>query len=109
MKSLSTRSLFVAVATLLLGVWVADSKGQQPKASATPPPGSQEPQGKEEIITRRVRLPITVLDKKGYFVSGLTKADFQVLEDKVPQQIESFSDDLGQTQPLYVAVLMDPS
>jgi len=109
MKSLAHRLLSIAAAALLLGIWIAESKAQRPKASPTPTPSAQEPQGTEEIITRRVRLPITVLDKKGYFVSGLTKADFQVLEDKVPQQIESFSDDLGQTQPLYVAVLMDTS
>lgn len=61
------------------------------------------------VPTNRVRLPITVVDKKGFFVSGLTKGDFQVLEDKIPQQIESFSDDAGQALPLYVAVLMDTS
>lgn len=108
MKSFAHHRLAIAFATLLLGTWVADSNAQQPKASPTPIAG-QEGQGREEIVTRRVRLPITVLDRKGYFVSGLTKADFQVLEDKVPQQIESFSDDLGQAQPLYVAVLMDTS
>ena len=60
-------------------------------------------------IIRRVRLPITVVDKKGVFVSGLTKEDFQVLEDKVAQQIETFNDDIGQALPLYVGVLMDTS
>src|SRR4029453_9992955 len=65
----------------------------------------------QRIITeiRRVRLPITVVDKKGQFVPGLTQGDFVVMEDKVPQQIETFSDDLSQTLPLYVAVLMDTS
>ena len=58
---------------------------------------------------RRVRLPITVVDKKGQFVPGLTKDDFVIFEDKVPQQIETFSDDLGRGAPLYVAVLMDTS
>ena len=56
-----------------------------------------------------MRLPITVTDKKGNFVPGLTKEDFIILEDKVPQTIETFSDDLSQTTPLYVAVLMDTS
>jgi Ca-activated chloride channel family protein len=50
-----------------------------------------------------------VMDKKGQFVPGLTRNDFVVLEDKVPQQIETFSDDLGKELPLYVAVLMDTS
>lgn len=80
---------------------------QQPKASPTPPP--QSTQGTERILIRRVRLPITVTDKKGQFVPGLTQSDFVILEDKVPQTIETFSDDLAQNTPLYVAVLMDTS
>jgi VWFA-related protein len=54
-------------------------------------------------------LPITVTDKRGDFVPGLTQNDFLILEDKIPQTIETFSDDLSQTLPLYVAVLMDTS
>ena len=87
-----------------LGVHAQQPK---PKASPTPPPG----QDQESITTfiRRVRLPITVVDKKGQFISGLTQSDFLVLEDKIPQQIETFSDDLGQSSQLFVAVLMDTS
>ncbi|MEP6742010.1 MAG: VWA domain-containing protein [bacterium] len=88
--------------TALAGVVQA----QKPKPSPTPPRDDQE-----AITTfiRRVRLPITVVDKKGLFVPGLTKNDFLIFEDKVPQQVETFSDDLGKTLPLYVAVLMDTS
>ena len=81
---------------------------QKPKASPSPTP-SENPQGVEKIAIRRVRLPITVTDKKGNFVPGLTKGDFTILEDRIPQTIETFSDDLSQTTPLYVAVLMDTS
>jgi VWFA-related protein len=49
------------------------------------------------------------VDKKGQFVDDLTQSDFQVFEDKVPQTIETFSNDLGEALPLYVAVLMDTS
>ena len=80
---------------------------QKPKATPTPLP--QDPQGTVRIPVRRVRLPITVTDKKGNFVPGLTKNDFLILEDKVPQTIETFSDDLALNLPLYVAVLMDTS
>src|SRR5690242_3099592 len=80
---------------------------QKPKPSPTPIP--EEPQGTVKVAIRRVRLPITVTDKKGQFVPGLTKNDFVILEDKTPQTIETFSDDLSQTTPLYVAVLMDTS
>jgi VWFA-related protein len=81
---------------------------QKPKPSPTPPPAGEDGQ-KVEINIRLVRLPITVVDKKGQFVPGLTKSDFAIFEDKVPQTIETFSDDMGQLSPVYVAVLMDTS
>src|SRR5207237_7539794 len=58
---------------------------------------------------RRVRLPITVTDKKGQFISGLSAGDFLVLEDKVPQKIDSFTSEDNNNLPLYVGVLMDTS
>ncbi len=86
------------------GVWA-----QKPKPAPSPTPAGEQTPESVKIPIRRVRLPITVVDKKGQFVPGLTKEDFMILEDKVPQQIETFSDDLSQTFPLYVAVLMDTS
>lgn len=82
-------------------------QAQKPKPSPTPLRDDDQ----ESITTfiRRVRLPITVVDKKGQFVPGLTKTDFLIFEDKVPQQVETFSDDLGEALPLYVVVLMDTS
>jgi VWFA-related protein len=83
------------------------AQAQKPKPTPTPPRDDDQ----EAITTfiRRVRLPITVMDKKGQFVPGLTKDDFLILEDKVPQQVETFSDDSGEALPLYVVVLMDTS
>ncbi len=100
--------LRLSLAFVLLAPIAVRAQQIKPKASPTPPVAGQD---QEPITTfiRRVRLPITVVDKKGQFVPGLTKGDFLVLEDKVPQQIETFEDDLGQTLPLYVAVLMDTS
>lgn len=98
--------LSVAVVSIATALSVS---AQKPKASPSPTPASENPQGIEKIAIRRVRLPITVTDKKGQFVPGLTKNDFVILEDRVPQTIETFSDDLSQTTPLYVAVLMDTS
>src|SRR5882762_11416757 len=83
------------------------AQAQKPKPSPTPP--RDEDQESITIFIRRVRLPITVVDKKGQFVPGLTKNDFMILEDRVPQQIETFSDDLGESLPVFVAVLMDTS
>jgi Ca-activated chloride channel family protein len=108
MKSLLTRILFIsAVALSATLAGMTAGKAQQPNAKPSPTPPAD--QGSEVTFIRRVRLPITVVDKKGLFVSGLTKEDFQVLEDKVPQQIETFNDDIGQVLPLYVGVLMDTS
>ena len=84
---------------------VVQAQQQTPKPSPTPPTAGEQDGQREEIFIRRVRLPITVTDKKGQFVPGLTQSDFVVFEDKVPQQIETFSDDLGQSLPVFVAVL----
>src|SRR6267154_1118545 len=63
---------------------------QKPKPSPSPTPAGEQTPESVKIPIRRVRLPITVVDKKGQFVPGLTKEDFMILEDKVPQQIETF-------------------
>jgi Ca-activated chloride channel family protein len=105
-----TRFLFKTLAAACIIVAASLSVfAQKPKPSPSPTPPSDDPQGTVTVTIRRVRLPITVTDKKGQFVSGLTKNDFMILEDKVPQAIETFSDDLSLTTPLYIAVLMDTS
>ena len=97
----------VLVVVVLLAMGVA-SQAQQSRPSPTPPVTEQTPDT-VTIPINRVRLPITVVNKKGNFVPGLTKNDFFVFEDRVPQQIETFSDDLGEVSPLYLVVLMDTS
>ncbi len=111
MNSFATR--FVYQHVLLLCCFAATAglaAAQKPTQKPSPtPPVTVDDQTSITTFIRRVRLPITVVDKKGTFVPGLTQNDFQVFEDKVPQQIETFSDDLGESLPLYVAVLMDTS
>jgi VWFA-related protein len=99
------RVLLLAACCLAVGV---EAQAQQPKPKASPTPPADVDQSITTFI-RRVRLPITVLDKKGQFVPGLRQQDFVILEDKVPQQIETFSDETEQSLPVYVAVLMDTS
>ena len=106
--TLLTRLLLLA-SFAAAGVVQAQQPKPSPKVSPTPPGAGEQSEQSEKIFIRRVRLPITVVDKKGQFVPGLTQSDFLILEDKVPQQIETFSDDLGQSLPVYVAVLMDTS
>ena len=49
----------------------------------------------------------TVTDKKGRFVTDLTKADFEVIEGKKPQTIQEFNAESD--LPLRLAVLIDTS
>jgi Ca-activated chloride channel homolog len=58
------------------------------------------------MIADLVVLEATVRDHKGGPVSGLSKEDFQVYEDKVPQQIESFS---HEDIPVTVGLVIDSS
>src|SRR5947208_12730066 len=105
MKTLSYQALILFL-SLSAANFAQQPKAQKPVQPATTEPGQEKP---EVINVRRVRLPITVLDKRGQFVSGLAQNDFQILEDKVPQQIDSFTSEENNNLPLYVAVLMDTS
>lgn len=110
MASLFSRYSFRLVLVLCMLAAAAASPAQRPKPKTTPtPPVSEQDQASIKIPIRRVRLPITVVDKKGRLVPGLIKSDFLIFEDKIPQLIETFSDDLSQSESLYVAVLMDTS
>jgi Ca-activated chloride channel family protein len=83
---------------------------QQPASPrATPPPEADDDED-VKIRIPLVRLPITVVDGKGQPVAGLTPADFEILEDKKPQQFELLSkvEELERI-PLYIGVLMDTS
>lgn len=53
-----------------------------------------------------VVLHATVRNRKGAAVSGLSKEDFQVYEDKVPQEIESFS---HEDIPVTIGLVIDNS
>jgi Ca-activated chloride channel homolog len=105
--------LFASLSIVLLGglllAFASSAQNPQPgqnRPTPTPTPGQDRP---EIIDIRRVRLPITVTDKKKQFVTGLTQNDFLVLEDKIPQTIDSFTSEENNNLPLYVAVLMDTS
>ncbi len=93
---------FVSVSTYQVGA--QGDRNQQPRPTPTP----QEPDDLGPVTVREVRLPITVLDKKEQPVSGLTRTDFLVFEDKQPQQIQGFIDERTGV-PVHVAVLMDIS
>jgi Ca-activated chloride channel family protein len=100
-----------------LAIGAASGQQQQPKAEpqGTKPgttrdgaPRQDQEQDRQIVVgTVNVRLPISIVDKSGRFITDLKQSDFEIYEDKTPQQIESFLplSDL----PLDVAVLMDTS
>jgi VWFA-related protein len=73
--------VFLAAAFLLSIFPEPSAQGQQPSSDAA----------KIGVTSALVFLDVTVLDKKGRpVVSGLTKDDFTITEDKAPQPIFSF-------------------
>ncbi|MDQ2746401.1 MAG: VWA domain-containing protein [Acidobacteriota bacterium] len=98
----------------------ANKREPQPIASPTPAP---EPSPEEiaapndgqpvvedsdaiKIETELVAIPFKVTDRKGRFVVGLTKENFQVTEDNAEQEIAYFT---NEEQPFTVALILDMS
>jgi len=92
----------------------AEAANGSPVPASTPRPRATQPQ--PGIVTSReelykitipvnfVQVPVTVKDKSGHLVPGLTPNDFTVLEDGSPQQIKFFTSD---PFPLSAAIVLD--
>src|SRR5437870_6330306 len=78
---------------------------QQP-AEQKPAPVDQ-PNTRITIDVTRVNVLFTVTDKKGRFITDLTKDDFAVAENKKPQIIQEFTAETD--LPLRIAILIDTS
>ncbi len=89
---------------MMTAAFCAQVMAQRPTPTPTPPPDNE---GKDQVKTFEVRLPVTVLLKKE-LVSGLRQGDFQVFEDGVLQEVTSFTDEKT-NPPVFVGVLMDTS
>jgi Ca-activated chloride channel family protein len=83
---------------------------QQTPAAPRQTPTPQPDQVEEGVTSRVVRVPVTVLDKKGVPVTGLTRNDFVVFEDKRAVQFD-FLGEIKELEklPIYIGVLMDTS
>ncbi len=95
------------------GPLVIKKKKEPNDAEPTPPPAPAEPHVKNpngETYSLRVDVPIVnldvnvILDKTHQFVPGLKAPNFQILEDGVPQQVQSVR--LTQT-PITAVMLLE--
>ncbi len=81
----------LAVAALVCPIFLSIGTAQAPPAS---PPGDAaegQPPVTFRLEVNYVEVDAAVFDKQGKFVSNLTKDDFEVLEDDVPQEVSAFS------------------
>ncbi len=116
MKQLPWLKSGALVLLVVGGLWAmsgvsAQQPAPKPQTPQTQKPGEKQddtkPQDDVNIIVN-VRLPITVTDNKtNRFVVDLQKSDFEITEDKIPQEIVSFT--VQSDLPLDIAVLMDTS
>jgi VWFA-related protein len=98
-----------SVAVLAAGFAVS-ALAQQPaqQASVADDKGAdQKPVATLKVQAREVLLPVTVRDKKGALVTGLSKGDFTLAEDGRPQTIKSFT--METNLPYRVGLLIDTS
>jgi len=85
------------------------AQAPKPKPSAPKPAAGKDDQESTRIVldVTRVNLLYTVSDKKGRFVTDLTRDDFEIIEGKKPQQILEFTAETD--LPLRLAILIDTS
>jgi VWFA-related protein len=107
------QSVVLAVTAAVIFAWtLAHAQNPPPPPGATPAQGTQQaapaPQGQRppvvHVTTREVIVPVTVKDRRGTLVGGLTKDDFRIFEDSVEQQIGGFSSEVF---PISMVVLID--
>ena len=88
---------------------LASPNGSRPAPVATPTPGGQIIGDSDEEIkveTNLVTMPVSVLDRDGRFVSGLSQRDFEIFENGAQQKIEYFQ---SVEQPFTVILMIDVS
>ena len=99
-------------ALCLLGVYALaqdHALNQDPQKGDRVPPGSRSQQDEStfRVNVRLVNVFTTVTDSRGAPVANLTKDDFQLLEDGIPQTIKVFEKESA--IPLSIALAIDTS
>ncbi|MBV8732016.1 MAG: VWA domain-containing protein, partial [Acidobacteriia bacterium] len=92
-----------AVGLCAIAVWAADNVA--PKQAPAVEPTDEN--ARILVDVTRVNMLFTVTDKKGRFVTDLTKDDFEIIENKKLQPIQEFTAESD--LPLRLAILVDTS
>ncbi|MBI2816655.1 MAG: VWA domain-containing protein [Acidobacteria bacterium] len=108
--------LYLFAASLFL----VQAPAQQPPQTSAPPPanaGASDPANPDivkqeqgppiKVIVEEVNLQLTVSDGENHLVTDLKKEDFQIFEEKKPQQITSFARETD--VPLRIGLMIDTS
>jgi len=91
----------------ILGIFAGALSAQTAKPPATVTASDEDAQTRISVDVTRVQLLFTVSDKRGRFVTDLSKDDFEVFESKKSQKIMEFTAETD--LPLRLAILIDTS
>src|SRR5579884_3168389 len=103
MRYLPMKAVLVATCAALAVSAFAQKQNPKPQAAPT----GEDDQTRIILDVTRVNMLFTVADKKGRFITDLTKDDFDIIENKKPQHILEFTAESN--LPLRLAVLIDTS
>jgi Ca-activated chloride channel homolog len=108
-RALSPWFSLACLFTCLLCAWGVNALAQDPQKGDRIPPGSQSQKDEStfRVNVRLVNVFTTVTDSRGAPVADLTKDDFQLFEDGVPQTIKVFEKESA--IPLSIALAIDTS
>ena len=104
MKSESTRRL--AIAMLICSVFSCNAQSATAASQTVQPKPGSSGAFTLHVDAKEVVLNCTVLNSKGELVNDLTKRNFKVFDDKVPQTILSLQ---HQDTPVSIGLLVDDS
>jgi VWFA-related protein len=98
------RAFLLGVFLLTVGAMLLSAQESRPAQR----PGVQQSDGPPiRVFVEEVTVPFIVTDNRNRIITDLTKEDFKVIEEKVPQEITAFTQETD--APLRVGLMIDTS